>query len=367
MEAAFDISSTNQNYGFIGNRHTDILRGPTQGSFDITNRCNLKCLHCFNRSGDRLQREELNDQQIISIAKQIAEIKPFGFCVCGGEPFMLGNVLYEFIKILSDCGTIVNMVTNGILLNSRRADHLVEAGINSVQVSIDGISADTHDWFRGQQGAFKRSVSALKVLKDVGLTPMIAFAPNQRNVKDFPTVVEMLAELGVAEIRVQPLMPLGEAIVRFRELAPSETQYRELAVYIQCHPRVSQTRLEWGDPVDHLIRFRKHISEPTLFCTITATGALTVSPYIALEVGNLSRHSLADYWEAGYKRIWTMPIVDMLASQIHSVSDMYRAWPSVFFDDPIRLDLVEDSKARIQSLTDEVSSEIGKRNRRFKQ
>jgi len=363
MEVGFDISSMNQNFNFIGNRHTDLLRGPTQGSFDITNRCNLKCLHCFNRSGDNLHRDELSDRQILNIAKQMAEIQPLGFCVCGGEPFLRERVLYDFIKIISNCGTKVNMVTNGTLLNPAKAERLVEAGINNVQVSIDGISAETHDWFRGRRGAFDKSIRAVTTLKDVGLTPMIAFSPNRQNVRDFPAVVEMLVSLGVGEIRVQPLMPLGEAAIRFRELSPSQKQYREMAEYIHCHQWVSGTRLEWGDPVDHLIRFRKHLPEPNLFCTITATGALVVSPYIALEVGNLSRHSFAQYWDAGYKRIWTMEIVQLLTGQIHSVWDMYKVWPSTSFDEPIRIDLVEDSEADIRSATEALSAEMAKRKK----
>ena len=248
-------------------------------------------------------------------------------------------------------------------MNARKIESLAEAGINNVQVSIDGLSADTHDWFRGQKGVFERSINAIRLLKDTGLTPMIAYTPNQRNIKDFPAAVEMLVELGVGEIRVQPLMPIGEAALHFRELAPSEAQYRELAWFIQRHQWVSGVRLEWGDPVDHLIRFRKHIPEPTLFGTITATGALIVSPYISLEVGNLIRHSFSEYWEAGYKRVWTMPIVDLLASQIHSVSDMYKVWPSVFFDDPICIDLIEDSEERMRAITDELSVEMEKHER----
>lgn len=62
---------------------SDILSGPLHIAIDITNKCNAKCLHCFNRSGNGLLRNEISDREMLEIFKEIAVIKPFSTCFCG--------------------------------------------------------------------------------------------------------------------------------------------------------------------------------------------------------------------------------------------------------------------------------------------
>ena len=95
---------------------TSKLSSPFAVTFTVTRRCNYLCRHCYNMSGNNIA-EELTDDELLSIAKQIADLHPTDVCLCGGEPLVRGNVIYDIIKILNgNCGSI-NIVSNGFLID----------------------------------------------------------------------------------------------------------------------------------------------------------------------------------------------------------------------------------------------------------
>lgn len=68
------------------NRNIDFTVGPYQLALDITNKCNLRCLHCYNASGEnRVMEHELSDDEVIKFVKDILPMKLLNFCFCGGE------------------------------------------------------------------------------------------------------------------------------------------------------------------------------------------------------------------------------------------------------------------------------------------
>ena len=71
------------------NRNIDFTVGPYQLALDITNKCNLRCLHCYNASGEnRVMEHELSDDEVIKFVKDILPMKLLNFCFCGGETLL---------------------------------------------------------------------------------------------------------------------------------------------------------------------------------------------------------------------------------------------------------------------------------------
>ena len=80
----------------VQEKHGRILRGPLQVAFDLTNRCNFRCLHCYNLSGDcYVINEELDDDEVIKFAKELADMKPFNVCFCGGGTFVKKRIIIQ--------------------------------------------------------------------------------------------------------------------------------------------------------------------------------------------------------------------------------------------------------------------------------
>jgi Fe-coproporphyrin III synthase len=337
------------------------MRGPSQIGVDVTNRCNMQCLHCFNLSGKRLKRDELSDEELLDLARQIADFEPMGMCVCGGEPLLRAKTVVNMVTILSPHVAQINMVTNGLLVTAEIARQLKDAGIYGVQVSLDGATPEAYEFLRRTPGGFQKAVRAIELLKQAGIETAVAFAPTRRNIDDFDRFIELARDLGLSEIRTQPMMVFGEGIVHAREIVPTEAQYRRFVRSIQkhnweCHDGIL---IDWGDPIDHYIRFTTILPEPNLFAEVKADGALGVSTYLPLYVGNIRRHSFKEYWDGGFNRIWTLPLVKMMAGVVKSIPEMSTVKPLTYFDAPIQLDILDDPPERIELITEQVSRLLG--------
>ncbi len=336
-------------------RDAAVLRGPIEWSWDMTNRCTGRCRHCFNRSGT-LEREELGSEKMMDVARQIAELEPLGICLCGGEPMVRTDTTLAIAHLLSTAGVKVNMVSNGQLISPAVAEQIAGAGIEMVQISLDGATAATHEQLRGVCGAFDAAIAAIRSLRSCNLTVGVAFSPTRFNLHEWCDLYELCTELGVYELRVQPLMPLGQAALHFDDIAPHPHQYDELIDAYKANARNldAPVRIEWGDPVDHLIRFGAHYAMATYTLHITSDGFLTPTTYLPVVVGNVRRHTLSAYWQAGVSRAWQLRLIRELAYRVRSNRGFAEIRPLPFFDAPVDLDPLEHSPDEIERLTDVV-------------
>jgi len=336
----------------ISEKHARILRGPHQWALDLTNKCNFRCLHCFNRSGESyVVKEELKDHEVLKFINDVAEMKPYNFCFCGGEPLLRKKVLCKAAKILSKAGSMVSLVTNGSLVTQDIVKELFESGVNNVQVSLDGAKSETHERLRQYKNSFELAIEAISTFRKVGIKDIsIAFTPTVFNCSEFEEAFYLTKKLGVLEVRIQPLMILGRAQLHLRKLVPTPLQYRKLVRIInRLQEKYGPTAVEWGDPVDHLIRFRTLCQHCVNHLSIHANGDIAPSPYLPLTVGNIRRHSIQKYWDAGLVKVWELPIVKEPAEKILSVSDFGKreeGSPTVWFDKNIEIDIIDDNLFR---------------------
>ena len=331
--------------------YRDQLIGPHQIAFDITNKCNLRCLHCFNSSGENhVLDDELSDNCVRDFIDSVIPLHLYNFCFCGGEPLLRKDLLLHCSKKLRDEGCIVSIVSNGLLATSSTIDELIESGVRNIQFSLDGAKAESHDRLRNQQGAYDKVIEAIKYTSkhdDVQLS--IAFTPTTFNCHEFQDVYNFLILVQKESrlkkpirLRLQPLMPIGRAASNLDGIIPTNIQYRKL-IYNIIKLTKGDITVEWGDPIDHLIRY----SEKKLslnMCSIRANGDITVSPYIPLIVGNIRKHTLKEYWENGLNSIWDTEVVRFLATRIKSINDMNKMfieYPSLYMGNEIFLDLFE--------------------------
>lgn len=336
-------------------RDAALLRGPVEWSWDVTNHCLGRCLHCLNRSGV-LQREELSDSEMSEVAQQIAAQRPLAICLCGGEPLLRLDVVVAVAEILAGAQVSVSMVTSGCLVTPEAARRLADAGVGLAQVSIDGATAASHERLRQVPGGFERAWAAIAALRDAGVTVGVSFAPTRESIGEWRQVHERCRSEGVADLRMQPLMPLGQCHFAYEEIAPTPEQYRqlieELAEVAWSSP--GAMRVEWGDPVDHLVRFGQTLAMVTHMLHLTADGSIAVSIYLPVLLGNVRRHCLEDYWQAGLGEAWHLRLVREMAYRVRSNRDFAAIRPHPFFDAPIDLDLIDLGRAGVERLSDTV-------------
>jgi MoaA/NifB/PqqE/SkfB family radical SAM enzyme len=323
-------------------KHAKVLRGPFQMSLDITNRCNFRCLHCYNRSGENpIVADELSDEELIAFAHDVATFHLYNFCFCGGEPLLRKDLICTMAKILVDSGSMISFVSNGSLMT-------LESGISRAQVSLDGARAESYERLRGIRGSFDTAVAAIEILRDAGFKDIsVAFCPTNFNCSELEEAAALARSLGVNEFRVQPLMILGRTKQHVQEIVPSPQQYREVVRTIENlrHTYGQAMTIEWGDPVDHLIRFPSLLEHCNTFLGIKANGAIEVSPYLPITIGSVRNHKLSEYWDRGLARMWEIEEVKKMAQRVSSVEDMGKQGgdaPDVWYENDIALDLIDD-------------------------
>lgn len=299
--------------------------GPLMIAVDVTNKCNFNCLHCFNNSGKGLE-EELSDDEVLNLVDEIADIRPVVMCFCGGEPLLRFSLILKCLKKLNNNLSACNMVSNGYLMTQDKAYQLKEEGLSAIQYSLDGLTEMQHDTFRGVRGAYEHVLHAIKYAKNADLRVDISFVPNKLNHKDISNFIDFCYNLGVSEVRSMPFIPMGRGS-KANHLILSNDEYITYQQSILCKQeqyKFDNFRIEWGDPVDHLYRMPNNfkLGIPTYSIEILANGDISASSYFPIIFGNIRKHSLREYWEAGLDNIWGNKKYMQYVGKIESVSNI---------------------------------------------
>ncbi|MFZ4597649.1 MAG: radical SAM protein [Terrimicrobiaceae bacterium] len=134
--------------------------------WNITRRCNLKCVHCYSDSTSRHYPGELTLEQSIRVIDDLAHYQVPALLLSGGEP-MIHPRFFDLASYAVSRGIRVTVSTNGTRIDSSAAVRLKDLGITYVGISLDGIGP-VHDKFRGRTGAFQKAVEAFRHCRGAG-------------------------------------------------------------------------------------------------------------------------------------------------------------------------------------------------------
>lgn len=318
--------------------------GPFFFMLDVTSACNFRCLHCYNESGIKKQKEMTNEE-LVDVALQIADFHPVSVCLCGGEPMLRSN-LVDLVKIISPNAGAVNMVSNGSLITEAVVKELKEAGINTIQISLDGVNSMQHDTFRCFPGAFEKAINALKIIHEQGVRSYVSFIPNKLNIRTFSQFLDLMVELNVEKVRMMPLIPMGRGS-KIENLILSSDEYvklQSMIEFLKYKYSRKQLDIEWGDPLDHLKRLPNNdvIGYKNCQYSIKSNGDITISPYLPIIVGNIRKHSLKEYWINGYNNIWYNKKLKEITEPIETLSDINELYNGLGDRENYCIDIMND-------------------------
>lgn len=179
----------------------------------LTSGCNLKCSHCWLTPTFVPKTEESPDAITADdVRKIIKEGKPMGLNnikLTGGEPF-LNKEIFDIIEVISSSGDIVlDIETNGTLIDEKTAAFLKQHNCSSISVSIDGFNPQFHDIFRGVEGSWEASVKGVEYLVKEKLNVQIIMSLIKDNINEIEGVVDMAKRLNVNSVKFNPVMPIG--------------------------------------------------------------------------------------------------------------------------------------------------------------
>lgn len=126
-------------------------------TIDVTTKCNLRCKHC--RTNEIVH--ELSLDEVKTIVEKCKNFKPRGVFISGGEPLTRSDIA-DIIKETKKLAPVTILNTNSLLLTEEKLQELIDAGLNYIQVSLDGIEK-YHDFIRGK-GTYKKTIEKLKLI-----------------------------------------------------------------------------------------------------------------------------------------------------------------------------------------------------------
>jgi 12,18-didecarboxysiroheme deacetylase len=158
--------------------------------WNMTRRCNLRCVHCYSSSQNIRYGNELTPAEAKAMIRDLATFGSPVILFSGGEPLMHRD-LPELARYAVDQGMRAVISTNGTLITRQKAAVFKEIGLSYVGVSLDGMKV-THDHFRGVEGAFDTAMKGIRICRDLGIKVGVRFTINRNNVADVPAIFDLL-------------------------------------------------------------------------------------------------------------------------------------------------------------------------------
>ena len=207
--------------------------------WNLTGRCNLDCVHCYNRSGpDKSNSEELSTTEALAFIDDCAALKVPVILLSGGEPLIREDI-WELAQYASRLGIKTALSSNGTLITRETAKKIHDAGIGYVGISLDGASAQTHDRFRGTDGAFDRATQAFHNCREEGIRCGVRVTITRDTIAELDDLITLSLRLSASRFCVYWLVPSGRGSDSYQELQLDEQQVRD--VLLTLHRRAEET------------------------------------------------------------------------------------------------------------------------------
>ena len=189
--------------------------------WNITRRCNLRCIHCYSDSDGREYPGELTWDQCRGVLDDLAQFGVPGVLLSGGEPLIHPRFL-DLASYARSKGLRLTLSTNGTLIDRDIAARLKGLEFSYVGISLDGIG-ETHDHFRGRSGAFLRAMEAFRHCKAVGQKVGLRLTLSRHNIADIEGILDFIEREDIERVCFYHLVYSGRG-AELMEVPHEETR-----------------------------------------------------------------------------------------------------------------------------------------------
>ena len=175
--------------------------------WNITRRCNLKCVHCYAHAKDQSFDNELTTEEGKNLIDDLSRFKVPVLLLSGGEPTIRED-LPELAAYAVEKGMRAVISTNGTLITQPMARVLKDIGLSYVGISLDGMEK-INDRFRGIKGAFRAALEGIKNCQDAGIKVGLRFTINKFNVGEIKNIFNLLEDMDIPRVCFYHLVYAG--------------------------------------------------------------------------------------------------------------------------------------------------------------
>jgi heme b synthase len=284
--------------------------------WETTAACNLKCIHCRASAVDFRSPDDLSTAESFALLDSIASFAKPVIVLSGGEPLVREDI-FDIASHGNSLGLRMVLATNGTLVTPEIAQEIKNSGIQRISVSIDGATADSHDRFRRQDGAFTASMVGIENIKAAGIPFQINVSITRHNLDEIPAIVDMAIGLGAVAVHIFLLVPTGcgKEIAEDEMITPEQYEdvlgwfydkSKDTAINLKatCAPHYFRIMRQKAEQESVKITPETHGFEAmtkgclagTGVCFVSHRGAVFPCGYLPVEAGNVR--------ETKFQRIW---------------------------------------------------------------
>jgi len=267
-------------------------------TFELTYRCNFKCLHCFNRNHPA--EGELTQTEIERVLDELAAAGTLYLTFTGGEILLRPDFL-PILRAARRRNFALRLLTNGALLTPTLADEIAALGVAGVDISLHTLDPTIHDHLTGAPGTHPAVLAAIAACRARGIPLNIKFILTRHNQGEYDRVAEYAAACGARVVMDYVLVPADDGAPVMARHGLNEA---EISAFIAAHaarPPVALSLPNGNDPI---------CGAGANACCINPYGE--VFPCLALRrsVGNLRNRS--------FMNIWHGPALDSIRNTTYS-------------------------------------------------
>jgi len=226
--------------------------------WNVTRRCNLRCVHCYAHAREEAGADELTTEQGKVLIDDLAAFGVPVVLFSGGEPLARKD-LPELAAYAVGKGMRAVISTNGTLITASMARTLKEIGLSYVGISLDGMQ-EVNDRFRAVPGAFRGALDGIRNCQAAGIKVGLRFTINRFNVLEIPSIFKLIEEMDIPRVCFYHLVYAGRGSELVKEDLSLEDSRKTLDLIIANTRRLH----EMGKPKE-VLTVDNHADGPYIY------------------------------------------------------------------------------------------------------
>jgi len=290
----------------------DFNQSPLLVIWEVTQACDLACVHCRASAMADRNPDELTTEQGYRLLDQIRTFGDPLMVFTGGDPLKRPDI-YDLIRHSSKLGLRTNITPSATpLLTASAIDKLKRNGVSRMAISVDGPDAETHDSFRGVPGSFNRAMFALRHARDIALETQFQTTVTRRNMNKLAQVAERVAEvhsrmwslfflivtgraLAADDLTAAEYERVFEFMYQISKIAPFDlktTEAMHYRRYVAQRMKAEHGATEETINARGMVWRTSGVSDGRGFVFISHTGEIYPSGFLPVSAGNVLTDSL---------------------------------------------------------------------------
>ncbi len=275
----------------------------------LTDRCNLKCRHCYQQTATAEMSYEqicqgLDDAKAVIkywVTEYKMKMSP-SIHFTGGEP-VLSRDLFSVLNYAYCSGFSTSLMSNGTLITKDVAKQIRESHVRDVQISLEGLET-VHDSIRGKE-SFKKALKGINNLVSIGIDTHVNLTISRINFKEVEGLVKLAKELGISAVTFSRLVPCGRGEELYNEMLKAE-ELADICNNFFGSGINQNVSVISRDPIFNITNIEKETIQadfPVGGCaagvfgiTIVADGGVMPCRRMNLIIGNIRDKPLREIW-----------------------------------------------------------------------